>query len=140
MKNKNQIFRILIVEDTKERQKILQNLYKDHAWVLVHTVARAVRLINAYDFDLISLDYDLVGEEKGDQIAVAIAESINKNTKVIIHSMNHPGTQKISQILPNADIVPFSKMIKTNQIFKSIRKQLSEDVNINWEIIFKGEH
>lgn len=140
MKKKNQIFRILIVEDTKERQKILQNLYQDHAWLLVHTASRAVRLINAYDFDLISLDYDLAGEEKGDQIAVAIAQSRNNKTKVIIHSMNHPGANKISQILPDAEIVPFSKMIKTNQIFKSIKKQLSEDVNINWENVFNGKH
>jgi hypothetical protein len=47
------VLRILIVEDTPERQQWLTGLYREHAWVLVHTAARAVRLVNAYDFDLI---------------------------------------------------------------------------------------
>jgi hypothetical protein len=60
------LLRILIVEDTPERQEWLTGLYRDHAWVLVHTAVRAVRLVNAYDFDLISLDYNLAGPANGD--------------------------------------------------------------------------
>ena len=54
--------RILILEDTPERQEILKQLYRDHAWVLVHTAQRAIRLLEAFEFDLVSLDYDLAGE------------------------------------------------------------------------------
>jgi CheY-like chemotaxis protein len=134
-----QMLRILIIEDTPERQKILQNLYKDHAWILVHTAKRAIRLIEAYDFDLISLDFNLAGEETGDEVAIAIANSSNKNAKVIIHSMNHPGAKKISEILPNADIVPFSKIIKSNAVFKRLREELEMGVDIDWKFVFSQE-
>ena len=51
--------RILIVEDTPERQEVLTSLCKEHAWIMVHTAPRALKLLEAYDFDLIFLDYDL---------------------------------------------------------------------------------
>src|SRR5215472_15565563 len=63
------VLRILIVEDTPERQGWLTGLYREHAWVLVHTAARADRLLNAYDFDLISLDYNLAGPDNGAAVA-----------------------------------------------------------------------
>lgn len=34
------VLRILIVEDTPERQGWLTGLYREHAWVLVHTAGR----------------------------------------------------------------------------------------------------
>ena len=51
------MLRVLIVEDRAERQEVLRQLFRDHAWVLVHTAARAVRLVQAYRFDLVALDY-----------------------------------------------------------------------------------
>jgi CheY-like chemotaxis protein len=45
--------RILIIEDTEERQKILTSLYRSHAWILVNTGHRAITLLKAYDFDII---------------------------------------------------------------------------------------
>jgi CheY-like chemotaxis protein len=71
------VLRILIVEDTAERQELLQSLYREHAWVLVHTAARAVRLVQAYDFDLVSLDFNLAGPDDGDAVASALRESRN---------------------------------------------------------------
>lgn len=59
------VLRILIVEDTRERHELLKSLFREHAWILVHTAARAITLVRAYNFDLISLDYDLAGREKG---------------------------------------------------------------------------
>ena len=50
------MLKILIVEDQPERQEILKQLCRHHAWVLAHTAARACRLIEAYEFDLIFLD------------------------------------------------------------------------------------
>jgi len=130
--------RILIVEDTPERQEILQSLFKDHAWVLVHTTDRAIRLLSVYDFDLISLDFDLSGDKKGDEVAAFISCSRNSKTKVIVHSMNPQGAAKISEFLPNAVHVPLSKMTKTNRAFKRIREELSKGVGINWTFVFRG--
>ena len=130
------ILRILIVEDTPERQEILRSLFKDHAWVLVNTAKRAIRLLDAFDFDLISLDFDLDGNKKGDEVAAFISRSRNSKTKVIVHSMNSQGAAKISRFLPNAEHVPISKMTKTNRTFKRLRQELSEGVDINWAFVF----
>jgi len=132
------ILRILIIEDTPERQEILRSLFKDHAWVLVNTAKRAIRLLSVYDFDLISLDFDLAGDKKGDEVAAFISRSRNSKTKVIVHSMNPQGAAKISKFFPNAEHVPISKMTKTNRVFKRLRQELSEGVDINWAFVFGG--
>ncbi|MBU2650976.1 MAG: hypothetical protein KKA81_08575 [Bacteroidetes bacterium] len=133
------VYRILIVEDTKERQKILKDLYKDHAWIMVHTAERAIRLLEVYQFDLISLDYDLAGIRKGDAVAEFIAKSKITNPKVIVHSMNSTGAQKIKLLLPDADVVPLSKMIRTNITFKRLREELKKATDINWAYVFSGK-
>lgn len=130
------MLKILIIEDTPDRQQILCNLFRDHAWVLVHTADRAIRLLSVYDFDLISLDFDLAGAKKGDQVAAFVARSRNATTKVIIHSMNSPGAAKILENLPSAEHVPLSKMTRSNRVFKRLRQELSKGVSIHWGFVF----
>jgi CheY-like chemotaxis protein len=134
--SENKCLKILIVEDTPERQKILCDLYRDHAWVIVHTAARANRLLSVYDFDLVSLDYDLAGEEKGDAVADFLRGFRNSTCKVIIHAMNSQGAGKIREILPAAEHVPISKMTKNNRVFKRLRAEFSEGLNIDWGVVF----
>ena len=110
--------RVLIIEDTPDRQKILQNLYKDHAWILVHTADRAIRLLEAYVFDLISLDFNLAGPRSGDEVASFIARSANAKAKVIVHSTNAVGAKQIIDILPHAVHVPISKIVRDNKTLK----------------------
>jgi len=130
--------RILIIEDSPERQEVLCRLCKDHAWVLVHTARRAIALLGAYDFDLILLDYDLASTEKGDRVAAFLAQSSNQTVKVIVHAQNSPGAKKIQAILPLADHVPFSKLIKSNATTKRLREELSRGPQINWDYVFTG--
>lgn len=132
----SEVLKVLIVEDTPARQEILKNLYKDHAWVLAHTATRAIRLLKAYDFDLISLDYNLAGEKNGDAVASFIPQSRNARTKVIVHSMNKQGADSITKLLPHAEIVPVSKMTKSNATFKRLRQELRRGININWAFVF----
>jgi CheY-like chemotaxis protein len=129
--------RILIMEDTPARQEVLTRLCKDHAWVLAHTARRAITLIHAYEFDLIFLDYDLAGPERGDAVAAAIAQSPNLHSKVIVHAMNAAGAQKIQALLPQADLVPLSKITKDNVTFKRLKAQLAKGVDIDWQSIFQ---
>ena len=131
--------RVLIVEDSTERQKILINLFKDHAWLVVHTSARAIRLLTSYKFDLITLDYDLAGPGKGEEIASYLSKTKNAETKVFIHSMNAPGAQRIKKHLPDATLIPISKMIKNNATFKRLRQELQSGVNVNWAYVFGGK-
>ena len=64
---------MLIVEDTAERQEILCALYRNHAWVMATTAHRAIRLLRAFDFDIVSLDYNLRGELTGAAVARILA-------------------------------------------------------------------
>jgi DNA-binding response OmpR family regulator len=133
------VLKILIIEDTPERQKILKNLYKDHAWILVHTAERAVKLLSVFKFDLISLDYNLAGSRCGDEIAAFLPASINNCTKILVHSMNKQGADKIKEFLPHADFIPISKMIKTNIVFKKIRTELAKGTDIDWAFVFQKD-
>lgn len=101
--------KVLIIEDTEERQQVLTSLYRSHAWMLVNTGHRAITLLNAYDFDIISLDYNLRGELTGADVAKKIKSSRNTATKIIVHSLNPKGVKKILNILPDAVIYPVSK-------------------------------
>lgn len=126
------MLRVLIVEDIDPRQKILTSLYRSHAWVLVNTGQRAIKLILAYDFDIISLDYNLRGDFNGADVAEEIMRSRNQNTKVIIHSMNPKGAMQIKQILPHAVCYPISKMVRSNTAFKYLRERIDE-LGTNWD-------
>ena len=129
------ILRVLIVEDSADRQRILCSLFRDHAWVMVHTAARAIRLLRAYDFDLVSLDYDLAGPERGDKIAAAILQSRNATVNVLVHAMNTRGADRISQFLPRATLMPVSKIIRNNATFKRLRHELQCGSNIDWAFV-----
>lgn len=130
--------RILIIEDTQKRQEILKQLYKDHAWVLVHTAKRAIKLVQVYQFDVISLDYNLAGEETGDEIARQICHGLNKLTRIIVHSMNPKGRERICESLPHASILPVASMIKTNKQFKQLREALNQGPNFDWSFTVKN--
>lgn len=125
--------RVLIIEDTEERQKILMSLYRAHAWVLVHTGRRAILLLNAYDFDIISIDYNLPGDLNGADVAKVLIKSRNKKARVIIHSLNPKGVEQISNILPEAIPYPVSKMVRSNRVFKRLKAKIDEiGISFDW--------
>jgi CheY-like chemotaxis protein len=136
--DKSTALRVLIVEDTPERQEWLQGLYREHAWVLVHTAARAVRLLNAYDFDLISLDYNLAGPNNGGAVAEAIAASRNARTPVLVHSMNPRGAGRLGELLPHASCIPVGRIVRTNATVKRVREALRRGVPADWQSLVFG--
>lgn len=122
----NSPLRVLLVEDIDKRQQVLTSLYESHAWILVDTVERAITLLHAYTFDIISLDYDLRGERKGLEVAQALKHSCNKNARVIVHSMNSRGVKSILAVLPNAIPYTVSKMIRSNESFQYLKVKINE--------------
>ena len=132
------MLRVLIVEDSDERQAVLRSLFRDHAWVLTHTAAHAIRLVRAFRFDLVTLDYDLAGPGTGEDVAVALAESRNATATVLVHSMNAVGASRISAVLPHAELLPLSRMVRTNATFKRLRSQLSRGPQIDWSFVFRA--
>lgn len=132
------VLRVLIVEDTPERQEWLRQLYREHAWVLVHTAARAVRLLQAFDFDLISLDFNLDGPDDGDAVAVALSTSRNARTPVLVHSMNPRGAGRLAELLPHAQCVPVGSLVRTNATAKRVREALRQGVPADWSAVVDG--
>ena len=136
--NEPSILRVLIVEDTPRRQELLRQLYREHAWVLTADAAHAARLVAAYDFDLISLDYNLAGPNNGDAVAEAIAASRNARTPVLVHSMNPRGAGRLAELLPHASCVPVGRIVKTNATVKRVREALRNGVPEDWESLVFG--
>jgi hypothetical protein len=126
------LLRILIVEDTAERQAILRSLYRDHAWVLAHTGRRAITLLSAFPFDVVSLDYNLAGELTGADVARALVETAvpaiatdRSSCRVVIHSLNPRGVAAIQAILPEAVVLPVAKIARSNATLKRLRAGLA---------------
>lgn len=112
---------------------LLTSLYKAHAWILVNIGQRAITLLNAYDFDIISIDYNLHGELNGAEVAQALKCSRNKNARIIVHSLNPKGVKSILAILPGAIPDPVSKMVRANKTFKYLRGKIDElGAAYNW--------
>lgn len=134
----SRVLRVLLIEDTASRQRVLTQLVKDHAWVLVHTGRRAIRLLGSYTFDLIFLDYDLADRVRGDAVAQAVRDSLNAEATVIVHTMNSRGAERIKTVLPRAQLVPLSRFIRNNETFKRLRGELVRESPIDWDHVFRG--
>ena len=129
--------RVLIVEDSPERIEAFRGLFRDHASVWATTAARASRLVEAFRFDLITLDFDLAGPGDGATVAAVVATSHNAEARVWVHSMNDPGAKRILTVLPHAARVPYQSLIRTNAVFKRLRDALGRGPDIPWPDVFR---
>lgn len=131
--------RVLIVENTPARQEILRNVYRDHGWVIAQNGGRAIRLLEAYYFDLVSLDFNLAAVEQGEDLASFITKYMNGKTKVIVHSSKRKETNLISARIPRADIVPLSRITRSHAVLERFRQELFRGHNIDWIFVFTGK-
>ena len=72
-------------------------------------------------------------------MAAAIAQSPKREAKVIVHAMNAMGAQKIQALLPQAYLVPLSRITKDNATFKRLRIALANGPDVDWISLFKVE-
>jgi DNA-binding response OmpR family regulator len=126
------MLRVLVVEDTRERQDILTSLYRDHAWILVHTVARARRLLDVYDFDVVSLDYNLAGPGDGCDVARHLIASRNVAARVVVHSMNPRGRERLLGIVPDPVVMPVDRIVRSNRELRRLRAALVVGRHFDW--------
>ena len=104
---------ILLVEDNENRIRWFQD--KLPKFDLAKTAAEGIKMVQEKVYNQIFLDHDLGNrifvdssdENTGYQVALAIAETTNKNANITIHSMNPGGARMIKNILPNAVCIPF---------------------------------
>lgn len=98
---------IFILEDNKWRLVWFKQHFVGHHLDIASHVDAGEKYICNNKYDIIFLDHDLDDEvyvdsnhfNTGYQLAKIILDSINKDTPVIVHSMNFPGAQNILSIL-----------------------------------------
>lgn len=107
--------KIFILEDDENRNRIFQNMFKKHDLIMTEFAIEAIKSIHIKKYDIIFLDHDLGGrqmvdssyENTGYTVAKEIINSINKHTRVIIHSFNPVGAKNMNDILIHAERRPF---------------------------------
>jgi hypothetical protein len=91
-------------------------------------------MLQAYEFDIVSLDYNLAGELNGNVVAETLSQSHNRNARIIVHSMNPAGASKLRELLPSAIGYPANRMVRSNQVFKTLRSKIDLlGVSYQWE-------
>lgn len=113
--------RVLIVEDQPERQNCLKRFFKDHSLVLAQIPKRAIRLLEAFAFDLISLDSNLAGPGQYGDVAAFVSESRNAKDKAMVHSVNAPDANQILALIPGAELIPITKMTRDNRTLRRFK-------------------
>jgi len=106
---------IFILEDDITRMDHFYKIFKDHNIVWAKDAPEGIAAIDGKKFDIIFLDHDLGGEQMvssshrntGYTVAKEIHNSINKDTRIIIHSFNPIGAANMAACLPRAQRRPF---------------------------------
>ena len=108
--------KILILEDNIERIKVFKTHLFNEEKDFCTTAEQAIELLTAKKYDLVYLDHDLEGKpyedsnykNTGYQVAKVIPTTINKDTQIIIHSMNPIGAKAMRDVIgDNATYTPF---------------------------------
>ena len=104
--------KICVVEDYEGRVEAFQMLLHPHDLTICRTAKEGTDAVEVEKFDVIFLDHDL-GEGEDDNgfwVAKAVARGVNKETPVVIHSMNPVGAENIfHQLRYNPKVkLPFS--------------------------------
>ncbi len=105
--------KILILDDDGRRHRKFATKYGSEDLTHVYTSHDAIRVLEKHDFDYVFLDHDLKGrimEPSGPGTGYEVAEWISNNTErqpsklVIVHSLNHIGSDKMVNVLNRAGI------------------------------------
>ena len=109
--------KILVVEDNADRIECFKQVFERAELSIVETSYDAIKLLKKNQYDFIFLDHDLGGRNgvdsldanTGYQVAKQILNSPNKNTPIIVHSLNPTGANNICNLLQkNVWRIPFS--------------------------------
>lgn len=112
--------KVLFLDDDKYRheQMLKQFAQLKLAVVAVYTAIEAIEWLRREKFRLILLDHDLdgtiyapSGPGTGFEVAEQVAASVNRDTDVIVHSLNHVGAGKMVEVIgKNARWIPFYEL------------------------------
>lgn len=107
----NIVKKILILEDSPDRIIKFKNMFSQNSKNFIHvdyvdTAKDAISLLEKYKYDLIFLDHDLGGkifvnsdeENTGNTVIKQIPYTKNLSTKIIVHSHNPGGVNRMLSI------------------------------------------
>jgi len=106
--------KILILEDSPERQEKFARALRGHMMAFVDTARDAILFLQDDKFDTVFLDHDLGGQvmvESGDGTGYEVACWLEQHPEhrpkqIIIHSLNPSGAARMKQALPCATVLP----------------------------------
>lgn len=118
--------KIFILDDDVRRLQFFQQVFKDQNITISSNAYDAMVNLKNYEYDLICLDYDLNNGDKGEEIAIFIAESRCKG-EILIHSMNPEGAERMREILrerEDLEVFPFEDIVRgTDWQLKDLQKE-----------------
>lgn len=93
--------KIFILEDNIFRQKWFRQNLVGHTVVMTDDVDEAKKLLLETVYDLICLDHDLGDDRKytGLDVAKCMHKTVNKDTRIVIHSMNPVGSDDMYNVM-----------------------------------------
>jgi hypothetical protein len=118
---KDKQLRIIVLEDMQSRIEYFKEQYKHHDIYFFDSVIdciNAFKLITDKPWDIFYLSHDLNGTiytdsneyNTGYTVAKYLSENDTSIKKIIIHSANSVGAEKMKLLLPQAEIIPFTKL------------------------------
>lgn len=110
--------RIFVLEDNPARTYRFTSMFVGHRIDITADAGLAINMLKKDKYDFIFLDHDLGGhvyvdsfnneqELTGYTVALQIPNTINSDTKVVIHSHNPIGAVNMQSVLTNAIYAPF---------------------------------
>jgi CheY-like chemotaxis protein len=97
---------ILVLEDEAYRRELIEPLLDGHLSYWASNSHQAMELLDRVKFDLILLDHDLSKNTCGCKVASRLAnhDCLNHKTKVVVHSINPSGIEKMMRLLNHIPI------------------------------------
>jgi hypothetical protein len=127
--NKDSVKKIFILEDNDERIKWFKKTFYFADLFITKFANVAIAELKTVKYDIIFLDHDLDGqvfvnsnhENTGYQVAKIIKDTINKDTPVVIHSLNLPAASLMKSVLGlnQGSRIPFIFLMKCLEIVES---------------------
>lgn len=116
--------KVLFVDDLPGRFDAYKSNYPDHETTWVRTADAANRALAANKYDMVCLDYDLIGKKKGYEVAKFIADgkAMTDPDHIWIHSHNSTGQRRMKDVLKASDI---DATIKVKPLYAADKKKES---------------
>lgn len=114
------VLSVLVIEnDITRMQWFIDWIGKDNNIQFADEVGKAIKHLQSSYWDYVLLDYDI---KFSNSVAVAqhISDNRTKVGKILIHSNNQEGVDKLISILPDAGVMSFKEMFGTKKKFLEV--------------------